>query len=423
MSEFPRMMPVRQVFPPAAALPIAETIRAGFKRAALNIPAGARIALAAGSRGITHLPEIFGAVITELKALGAQPFIIPAMGSHGGATDEGQRDILAEYGISQEKLGVPVHPSMEVEFLGETEEGLKTYCAVEGLKSDGIILINRIKPHTDFAGQMGSGLMKMMVIGLGKRKGAAAFHLAAMRHGYEKMLRNASRLISQRAPILAGVGIVENHYHQTARLEVIPRDRVEAGENELFKEAARLMPKLPFSDIDLLIIDQIGKNISGSGMDPNVIGRWVHGYYSNFSSMRESPVVRRIFVRDLTPETHGNAIGIGLADVTTTRLAAAIDKRFTYINALTSLTPNCAKIPIHFDTDREVLTHILPTLGLDRCDQARIVRISNTLDLERIEISEACCKELEGRSDLVPFGPLCQMDFEQNGNLASLAQA
>jgi len=283
------------------------------------------------------------------------------------------------------------------------------------------VIVNRIKPHTDFTGKIGSGIVKMSVIGLGKRVGAAHYHVAASRLGYEEMLRRISRVTLQSAPVLCGVAIVENQLHETARIAVVPRDEIEAREEELFVEATRLMPKLPFDDIDLLIIDRIGKNISGSGMDPNIIGRGVHGY-SSFLGQKNLPPprIKRIFVRDLTPETHGNAIGIGFADLTTTRLVNAMDRRVTYVNALTSLTPNGAKIPIYFDTDREALELGLGSVGVPDITQARVVRIADTLSLERLQISEACLSEAEQRRDLEIKGALGEMRFDAAGNLAPL---
>jgi len=340
------------------------------------------------------------------------------MGSHGGATPEGQREILAEYGISEKALNVPVRPSMDTQVIGATSEGVDVNWSVEALRAGGIIAINRIKPHTDFkSDSIGSGVLKIMVVGLGKRVGAAAYHCASTRFGYEQMLRSIARVVLQRTPILGGLGIVENQLHQTARLAVMLPEELETGEAELFREAARLMPKLPIDDIDLLIIDRIGKNISGAGMDPNITGRWVHGHSSMLGKpVGEGPHVRRLFVRDLTPETHGNGIGIGLADITTTRLVRELDTKKTYINALTSLTPNAAKIPIHFDTDREAIAMALGSLATDDTRHARIVRIADTLTLDELEISEPALQSRPPAVEIVD-GPE-EMRFDATGNLA-----
>ena len=316
-------------------------------------------------------------------------------------------------------MGVPIRPSLEVRQVGTLAEGAPVWCSVEALGADGIVLINRIKPHTDFASDtLGSGLLKMCVVGLGKRVGAATMHGAAMRIGYEPAIRGIARVIEREAPLLCGVAILENQYHATAKLAVVRRGEFEAGEARLYAEAKRLMPLLPFEEIDLLIVDRLGKNISGAGMDPNVIGRTVHGYTSELGrGGRRAPFIRRIFLRDLTPETEGNAIGLGMADVTTTRLVAAMAKGKTYINALTSLTPQSAKIPIHFDTDRECLERTLESLALDEPLAARVVRIANTLEVERMEVSEAMLDEVRGRADLAEVGEARAMEFGADGNL------
>jgi hypothetical protein len=415
---FPRMVRVRQQFdvPPGVDARAATAVE--IARLKPGIRRGTQIAIAVGSRGITNISAIVETVVHEVKSAGAAPFIIPAMGSHGGATPEGQREILAEYGISEQELGAPVRPAMDTEVIGATSDGVEVNWSSEALRAQGVIVINRIKPHTDFQSDtIGSGVLKIMVVGLGKRTGAAAYHAASTRFGYEHMLRTIARVVLQRAPILGGLAIVENQLHQTARVAALLPGEMESGEAELFREAARLMPKLPTEDIDLLIVDRIGKNISGSGMDPNITGRWVHGYSTMLSEARASgPRVRRLFVRDLTPETHGNGIGIGLADLTTTRLVKALDAKKTYINALTSLTPNCAKIPIHFETDREAISMALGSLAMEDTRKAKIVRIADTLTLDQLDISEA---GLEPQPPGVePVAAAKEMQFDKAGNLS-----
>ncbi len=415
---FPKMLLLKQRFPGTPPLDVGEAVRAEVSRVRDRIRPGMRVAVAVGSRGITNLQAIVREVVRTLKSADAEPFIVPAMGSHGGATPEGQSELLAEYGITEQQLGVPIRPSLEVKRIGATPEGVDVYCSVEAMAADGIVIVNRIKPHTDFSGRIGSGIIKMSVIGLGKRTGAAAYHVAAGQRGYEEMLRSMSRVILQTAPVLCGVAIVENQRHETARIAVLPREQIEAQEEELFVEAKRLMPKLPFDDIDLLIVDRLGKNISGSGMDPNIIGRGVHGY-SSFLGQRNLPPPRskRIFVRDLTPETHGHAIGIGFADLTTQRLVDRMDRRVTYVNALTSLTPNGAKIPIHFDTDREALAMGIQSVGLTDTTQARVVRIQDTLSLEKLEASEVYLPEIAQRRDLEIKSQPSELRFGADGNL------
>lgn len=419
----PKMIAARQVFPLSPPLDIPGVLRQQFEVTGVLSPMkpGARIAVAVGSRGITNLPAIVRTVVAALKSARADPFIIPAMGSHGGATPEGQAGILEEYGVSEREMGVPVRASMEVERIGASEDGVDVFCSVEGLHSDGIVIINRIKPHTDFQGTLGSGVMKMMVIGLGKRAGAAACHAAASRLGYERTLRGIARVTLRAAPILCGVAIVEDQFHETARLEVLKAEEIEERELELLEDARRLMPRLPLDDIDLLIVDRIGKNISGAGMDPNVTGRWVHGYSTSLGPDNlAKPMIRRIFVRGLTPESHGNAIGIGFADITTTRLVQQIDKRSMFINALTSLTPNGAKIPIHFDTDREAIEQALVSLALSDNETARVVRIGDTLSLAQLEVSATCANELRKRDGIQLLETPRAMAFDAGGDLTPL---
>ena len=412
---FPRMFAVRQKFPASPPLDIPAVVHREFKAQDVlsKLKPGAQIAVAADSRGISNIKGIVAAVLDVLKAAGAKPFILPAMGSHGGATPEGQRGVLETYGITEQSMGVPIRASMDVERIGQSADGVDVFCSVEALRADGIVIVNRVKPHTDFQGTLGSGVVKMIVIGLGKRTGAATCHAAATRLGYERALRGIAQVTMRFAPILCGVAIVENQFHDTARIAVLRPEDIEAQEKELLEEARRLMPRLPFDDIDLLIVDRLGKNVSGSGMDPNVTGRWVHGYSTSLGSDNQAaPMIRRIFVRDLTPETHGNAIGIGFADITTTRLVTAMDKQVTYINALTSLTPNGAKIPIHFDTDRECITHALASLALPDTREAKVVRITDTLSLVNLEASEAYMSEVKRRADLETISELREIGVD-----------
>jgi hypothetical protein len=418
MSPFPRVLRVRQNFPATPPVDIAATIRAEFSKLRSSIKPGARIAVGVGSRGITHLKEIVAAALGELHSAGAQPFIIPAMGSHGGATPEGQREVLASYDITEATMGVPILASLETRQVGATVDGVPVHCSTEALAADGILLVNRIKPHTDFFGDLGSGLLKMSVIGLGKRDGASVMHRAAMHLGYERVIRSMAHVMLQQAPLLGGIAILENQFHDTARLVVLPTSEIEAREDALLAESRALMPLLPFEELDLLIVDQMGKNISGGGMDPNVIGRSIHGYDSMLArENRPAPFIRRIFVRGLTPETHGNAIGIGMADFTTTRLVREMDERKTFINSLTAMTPQSAKIPIHCETDREVLELALDSLALPARHAARIVRIADTLSLVDLEISEALADEARRHTNLTVLSEPTDLAFDAQGNL------
>ncbi|MSU21047.1 MAG: DUF2088 domain-containing protein [Pedosphaera sp.] len=421
----PGMLSVRQRFPESKPVNIRAAVQSGFETEAIltRIKPGMRIAVAVGSRGITNLRAVVESILDVLKAAGAQPFIIPAMGSHGGATPEGQADLLREYGVSEDQLKVPIRASMEVERIGATPDGVDVYLSVEALKADGIVVVNRVKPHTDFSGTIGSGILKMIVIGLGKRVGAATFHAAASHRGYEHTIRSISSVSLQAAPILCGVAIVENQFHDTARIAVFKSEEIARREEEVFVESKNLMPRLPFDEIDFLIIDRIGKNISGAGMDPNITGRGVHGYSSFLGNKDQSkPRIRRIFVRDLTPETHGNGIGIGFADFTTSRLVRGMDHNVTAINALTSLTPQGAKIPIHFETDREAITQALISLALPDVRQAKVVRIADTLSLGNMEVSEAYSEMINEKENLMATSVIGEMKFDISGNLMPLSE-
>lgn len=414
----PKMARVRQNFAPTAPVNIREALEKDFAKVLGRIKPGQTIAVGVGSRGIANIDTIVRETLEILKRAGSKPFIFPAMGSHGGATPEGQTELLASYGVTAQSMGVEIRASMEVRQVGTADCGAPVFGSVEALSADHIVLINRIKPHTDFFGTVGSGLVKMSVIGLGKKEGAAAMHITATRLGHEKVIREMARVALSKAPVLCGVAILENQIHETAGLKVIPVEEIEEREESLLEEARRLMPLLPFEEIDLLIIDRIGKNISGAGMDPNVMGRWVHGYSSALAREgRPAPFIRRIFVRDLTPETHGNAIGIGFADFTTTRLVQGMDRHVTYTNALTAMTPQAVKIPLYYDSDRECILRALVSLAIEDTSTARVVRIADTLSLNEFRASESLADEILGRK-LEFLGAFDGISFDQAGNLA-----
>jgi hypothetical protein len=417
---FPRMLRLRQRLPHADPLDFRAALGAQVEQRQVlaTLKAGARVAVAVGSRGIANVPAIVAALLDLLRCSGFRPFILPAMGSHGGATAEGQRSILAEYGITESAMGVPIHDSMDVTELGRTSDGIAVWTSAVALAADGVVLVNRVKPHTDFGGGLGSGLVKMSVVGLGKRQGAVAFHAAAARTGHASVLRSLAQVTLTKLPIIAGVAVIEGFHHETAKLEVLRTPDILTREHELLAEAARLLPRLPFDDIDLLVIDQIGKNISGTGMDSNVTGRYVDGYRSSLGqSAGDGPTIRRIVVRGLTAETRGNAIGIGMADFTTARLVQSTDLDATFTNALTALSVQAAKIPIYFPSDRETLARALDSLGLADPREARIVRIRDTLSLGELEVSEALGETIPGRSDLERLSEPAEIRFDAHGNL------
>ena len=378
---------------------------------------GSTVAVATGSRGIGNIATIVGSVVSALGEAGMKPFVVPAMGSHGGATSEGQRRVLQNYGISESTIGCPIHSEIEPASLGETADGLPVYLDRNALGADHIVVVNRVKPHTDFKGSVGSGLMKMLAIGLGKQKGASYYHGAVFEYGFEHMITTVSQHVLQHAPVAFGLAIIENAYDRTAHIIGVPANVLQTEERKLFQEAQRLMPRLPSDDIDILIVDEMGKNISGTGMDTNIIGRRMQ----NFETEPQVPRILRIIVRDLTPESEGNAVGIGLADFTTRRLVDRINYRYTYVNSITGMSPQKSRIPVFLDTDREVIEAAFSTIGMKPPEEGRAVRIKNTLSLGRVAVSDALVEEMGDREDVEIAGSHSPLVFDGQGTLSSLA--
>jgi hypothetical protein len=375
---------------------------------------GQSVALTVGSRGVVNIDAIARAAVDHMRGLGARPFIIPAMGSHGGGTAEGQRAVLERYGVTETTMGCPVRATMEVVQVGEVL-GLPIWLDRYAAEADWVGVVNRVKPHTGFTGEIGSGLFKMMTIGMGKHRGAVQAHRANIRLGYEPMIVALGREMLRTGRVAFGLGVVENGYDETALVEAFLPADLEAGERELLRKARAWMAKLPFDPIDLLIVDEMGKEISGTGMDTNVIGRHATFFERPFTSPRITFVV----ACDATARTHGNLSGIGLADFTTRRLADKIDWEPTYVNALTACSPGGPKLPAVLDTARDAIAVALSCLGLDRVEEARVVRIQNTLRLTEVEVSEALLAELDGRADLTPLGEAAEMTFGPDGALPS----
>jgi hypothetical protein len=414
----PRMYRVRQTFERPVAKDIKGAVEAGFRNFSLEkkVKPGQRVAITGGSRGIANIADILKATVGFFHSLGAKPFIFPAMGSHGGATAEGQVALLAHYQVTENFTGAPILSSMEVIEIGKTEEGVPVYIDRYAAEADHIVVVNRIKPHTKFKAPIESGLMKMMAIGMGKQKGADYYHRAALDHTFFKIIVGAGRIVIKKAPILCGLGIVENGYDETATIVGLPPGEIEREEQRLLKEAKRMMPRLPFNEIDLLMVDEMGKDISGVGMDPNVTGR-----NRDLLGVFPHPAhPKRIFVRDLTAHSNGNAIGIGLADVTTKKLVDKIDYPVTYMNAITAGSLEKASVPMHFKTDREAIEIALGSIGLTPPEKSRIVRIKNTLHLDEVEVSEAYEKEIRQRSDLEIMEGPNPMIFDASANLIPL---
>ena len=422
---FPNMIDVRQNFHASQLLDLPVVLQQQFAAAELGrrISPGMRVAVGVGSRGIANLKEIVQCTLEMLRRAGAKPFIVPAMGSHGGATPEGQAKVLAEYGITPEALGVPFDTSMDVRKIGATATGLDVVFSAAALDADGVVAINRVKPHTDFHGTLGSGIQKMLTIGFGKHAGAANAHRAAIRMGHEKVIREFAGVILGSVRVLCGVAVVEDQHHEIAEVCVVRPENTVSEEERLLEKARALMPRLPMDEIDLLIVDRIGKELSGTGMDTNVIGRGILGYSATLSCDdarsrdARSPRIYRIFVRELSEHTNGNGIGIGLADFTTSRLVRGLDMRATYINALTSLGLPTVNIPIHFETDRETMQHALASLASQDPEKLRVVRISDTLNVERLQVSEPCMDVMRGEPGVTAMGAGRPMQFDDAGNL------
>ncbi len=411
----PKMYRLRQKLNPPVVTDVVGAVRAEIAKLDLRsrLKPGARVAVTGGSRGVANIATILRATCDSLKALGARPFIVPAMGSHGGATAEGQLKVLARYGVTPESMEVPILSSMETVEIGRMSWGLPVLVDRNASEADHIVLVNRVKPHTNFRCHVESGLLKMLVIGLGKHQGAILAHRAAVDIGLERMIPEVGRYSLSHLPILFGLATVENARHETARVQAVLPEQLEETEARLLKEAWGLLARIPFEFLHLLIVDEIGKEISGTGMDPNVIGRT----YLSPNEEPKSPRYIRILVRDLTEKTAGNAVGMGLADFATRRLANKVNFQYTYTNALTGLSPMRSKLPIIFETDREAIEGALKTIGLTEPPDARVARIRNTLALEDLYASEALLPEIRERSDLEILDAPREFRFSGQGDL------
>ncbi len=412
---YPKMYRIHQVFDAPKVLNIEETLGRELESIQIRslIEERAHIAITAGSRGIANIDQILRYLVQFLKEKSARPFLFPAMGSHGRGTVEGQLEVLKSLNITEESIGAPIISSMEVIEIGRSSSGFPILVDKHAAEADGIIVVNRIKPHTEFEGPIESGLMKMMAIGMGKHKGCLEVHKQTVHYGYREVIPEIGRIILEKVPILFGVGIVENVYDETAYLKAIPPSRFLSEEKKLLAKAKRWMAKLPFDKVDVLIVDEMGKNISGTGMDTNVIGRIM--FIGEMEPKR--PKITRIVALDLTEESHGNAVGIGLADYTTERLVKKMDPWATSINAITAMTPEKGRIPIVLKTDKEVVEAALNTIGAVDPEKARLVHIKNTLEIGELDISEAFLEEIEGRGDLKVLEELGLLTFDEGGKI------
>ncbi len=399
----PQMYRVRQRW---SAQPLADlpgVVRAQLDGLGLAISPGMRVAVTAGSRGIRDIVPITRAVVDWLRAAGADPFIVPAMGSHGGATAAGQVKMLGSLGVTEESMGCPIHSSMEVVQVGSIADGTPVFMDKFAAEADGVFVINRIKTHTSFDGPIESGLAKMCAVGLGKRQGAETVHRTAV-YGLKHQMVPMARVIVENGKVLGGLAIVEDALEQTAELVALPPDQIGGeGEARLLVRSKEIMARLPFERLDVLVVDELGKNISGTGMDTNIIGRLpIPG-----EPPMASPIINVIVVLDLTDETYGNANGMGLADITTARLASKVDFHATYVNVLTAGLVGLCKggLPITLPTGHDAVATAIKVCGQADPATARVVRIKNTLLLEELLVSPALLPEVEANPGLELLGP------------------
>jgi hypothetical protein len=415
--EFPRLLLVRQNFPDRSLRDVRGAVSTELAGSPFGdrLKPGARIAIGVGSRGISNIATIVRAAVDFWKSKGARPFLFPAMGSHGAATAEGQADVLAHYGIIEETMGCPVVSSLEVVSLGRTPEGIEAFMDRNAFESDGVMLAGRVKWHTDFAGGIESGLFKMMAIGLGKFAGAQRYHTYAYKMGLENMIRTIGRQVLASGKILGGLAILEDANHNTAQVTAVPVDQMEQREEELLRLVKSWMGRIPM-DLDVLILDEIGKNISGAGMDTKVVNRSVNGEYNPWPG----PRFQRIFVRGLSELSYGNGVGLGMADVVSDRLLRKIDWNPTRINSLTASTPAAIRTPVHFATDRECLERIAPTVGKHDLGEVTYGWLRNSLELGTIALSENLRREIDQNPLLEVLGPARPMEFDSEGNLVEV---
>jgi hypothetical protein len=416
---FPRMIRVRQKFDAPLVENIPEEVDAQLTSLNLGekVQAGQTVAISAGSRGIANIEIITKAICDHVKGLGGVPIIIPAMGSHGGGTAEGQRAILEGYGITEEFTGAEIRSSMETVVVDETPHGVPVHFDKNAFECDHVIVAGRVKPHTAFVGPIESGLHKMMLIGLGKHNGAKIYHRAIIDFSFLEIIRAVGASVLEKCRVIAGVGIVENAYDHTGMIAAVAPEDFYDREVELLKTARAWMPSLPFKQVQLLIIDKIGKNISGSGMDTNIVGR---KYNDHAATENDDYKVKRIFIRGLTEETHGNACGLGMAEFTNKRTVDEVDTNITKINSLTGAHPSAASIPAYYDNDREVLENGLQCVGLVEPENAKVVQIKDTLHLGEVLVSEAYQSELAERADLEIVDGPSDMKFDDEDMLADL---
>ena len=417
MAEYPLTFRVRQKFDAPQLDDVSGTVEAELSRLSLGdrIKPGQSVALAVGSRGIASINRIIKAIVAHLERLGAAPFIVPAMGSHGGGTAAGQRRILESYGVTKEFCGCPIRASMETAIVCTAAEGFPVHFDKHAYAADHVVVCNRVKTHTQFTGDVESGLLKMLLIGLGKHAGAKIYHRAIKDYSFGRILRSVTSEVLAKCSIAAGIAVVENSNCRTARIEAVAPEHFEERDKALLVLAKQWAPRLPFSTADILLIDEVGKNISGTGLDLSVVGR---KYLDHEAAPDEYPKVRMIALRDLTDRSHGNAEGMGLVEFCRTRLLDKVDTEATRVNALTSGHYVGAMVPLDYETDSEMLQVMLRQIGLAEPPDARLLWIRNTLALAEVECSAAYLAEARARDDLEILTDLRPLPLDAHGNLS-----
>jgi hypothetical protein len=419
MSDLPRFFRLRQSFPrpqigDLSVQALSDAVSEQLSQCTPPSLAGESVAITVGSRGVANIAVIARACVDFLKSRGANPFIVPAMGSHGGATAVGQAEVLAGFHVTEATMGCPIRSSMEVIEVCQAAEGFPVYFDRHAFEADQVLVVNRIKPHTRFAGAIESGLMKMMLIGLGKQRGAEVYHRAIVNYSFDQIVRSVANTVIERCHILAGLAILENAYEETADIVGMLPEQIESREAELLTQVKSWMPSLPFKSAELLIIDQIGKNISGTGMDTNVIGRKRNDHAAIEG---ETPSIHHIYVRSLTAATHGNASGIGLAELCHARVTRAIDMPTTRMNCITASHVTGAMLPLDFPSDREALTVACQLAGYIPPAAVPAMWIRDTLSLDEIECSEVFYNQALQRAELEVIHEPRPLEFDSAGDL------
>lgn len=411
----PKMVKVKQSFNADKVEDIRGTVFAELEKPEIKarFKKGQKIAVTCGSRGVASVDVVTKAIIDKLKEYEVEPFIVPSMGSHGGGTPQGQLDVLASYNVTEETMGVPIDATMETIQIATTDSGTPVYMSKPAYEADGIVVAGRVKAHTNFRGPVESGLMKMMVIGLGKHRGATYVHKRGFAQ-FREIIPEVGRKIIETAPITCGIGLVENGYDEQMIIKAVAPEEIEKTDEELLKISKEAMPKLLFNDIDLLIVDEIGKNISGNGMDPNVTGRFTEEFMMRQAT---NPKIQKIAILGLTKETQGNATGIGDADITTKRVFEKINLEKTYANVITSTVLPSGAIPMMMENDKQAIVVALKTCNNIQPHEAKIVRIQNTAHLDHIQISEPLLEAAKANKNIEIEGDFFDMTFDEDDML------